>query len=80
MIEEDPEVKGALLERYGTTKRSDIAAVVFSDRDELASGHEHLASPRERDALEGPELGTAWHAPGGEHVDQLDPALQILAR
>jgi dephospho-CoA kinase len=29
-------VKGALLERYGTTKRSDIAAVVFSDRDELA--------------------------------------------
>ena len=36
LIEEDPEVKGALLERYGTTKRSDIAAVVFSDRDELA--------------------------------------------
>jgi dephospho-CoA kinase len=36
LIEDDPEVKGALLERYGTTKRSDIAAVVFSDRDELA--------------------------------------------
>jgi dephospho-CoA kinase len=36
LIEEDPEVKGALLERYGTTKRSDIAAVVFSNRDELA--------------------------------------------
>ena len=35
LIEEDPEVKGALLERYGTTKRSDIAAVVFSNRDEL---------------------------------------------
>ena len=29
-------MKGALLERYGTTKRSDIAEVVFSDRGELA--------------------------------------------
>jgi dephospho-CoA kinase len=36
LIEEDPEVKGALLERYGTTKRADIAAVVFADREELA--------------------------------------------
>jgi len=29
-------VKGALLDRYGTTKRSDIASIVFSDREELA--------------------------------------------
>jgi dephospho-CoA kinase len=29
-------VRGALLERFGTTKRSDIANVVFADRDELA--------------------------------------------
>ena len=36
MIEQDPEVQRALLERYGTTKRSDIAEVVFSDREELA--------------------------------------------
>jgi dephospho-CoA kinase len=36
LIEEDPEVTGALLERFGTTKRSDIAEVVFADRDQLA--------------------------------------------
>jgi dephospho-CoA kinase len=36
LIEEDPEVKGALLERFGTTKRSDIAAVVFAEREQLA--------------------------------------------
>src|SRR4051794_40744527 len=36
LIEDDSEVKRALLERYGTTKRADIAEVVFSDRDELA--------------------------------------------
>ena len=36
LIEEDPEVESALLERYGTTKRSDIASIVFADRDELA--------------------------------------------
>ena len=36
LIEEDPEVKGALLDRFGTTKRSDIAAVVFADREQLA--------------------------------------------
>jgi dephospho-CoA kinase len=29
-------VRGALLDRYGTTKRADIAAIVFSDRKELA--------------------------------------------
>ena len=36
LIEEDPEVEGALLERFGTTKRADIAAVVFADREQLA--------------------------------------------
>jgi dephospho-CoA kinase len=36
LIEEDPEVRGALLERFGTTRRSDIAAVVFADREALA--------------------------------------------
>jgi dephospho-CoA kinase len=36
LIEDDPEVKGALLDRFGTTKRSDIAAVVFADREQLA--------------------------------------------
>ena len=29
-------MKRALLDRYGTTKRADIAEVVFSDREELA--------------------------------------------
>jgi dephospho-CoA kinase len=36
LIEEDPEVQAALLERFGTTKRSDIAEVVFADREQLA--------------------------------------------
>src|SRR5262245_45222181 len=36
LIEDDPEVKGALLDRFGTTKRSDIAAVVFAEREQLA--------------------------------------------
>jgi dephospho-CoA kinase len=36
LIEEDPQVQAALLERFGTTRRSDIAEVVFSDREQLA--------------------------------------------
>ena len=36
MIEEDPEVQAALLERFGTTRRSDIAEVVFADQEQLA--------------------------------------------
>ena len=36
LIEEDPEVSTALLERFGTTRRSDIAGVVFADREQLA--------------------------------------------
>src|SRR5215471_5337399 len=35
LIEEDPEVRNALLERFGTTRRSDIASVVFADRAQL---------------------------------------------
>ena len=45
LIEEDPEVTAALLERYGTTKRSDIAEVVFADREQLA-WLEQLLHPR----------------------------------
>ena len=45
LIEDDPQVKRALLDRYGTTKRSDIAAVVFSNRDEL-TWLEGLLHPR----------------------------------
>jgi dephospho-CoA kinase len=36
LIEEDDEVRAALLERFGTTRRSDIAERVFADREELA--------------------------------------------
>lgn len=35
LIANDPEVRPALLERFGTTDRAKIAEVVFSDRDEL---------------------------------------------
>jgi dephospho-CoA kinase len=35
LIEEDPQVRAALLERFGTTKRADIAEVVFADREAL---------------------------------------------
>src|SRR5215212_7086221 len=36
LIEEDADVAAALLERFGTTKRADIAQVVFADREQLA--------------------------------------------
>jgi dephospho-CoA kinase len=36
LIEDDDEVRTALLERFGTTRRSDIAERVFGDREELA--------------------------------------------
>ena len=36
LIEDDEEVRRALLERFGTTNRSDIAQIVFANRDELA--------------------------------------------
>lgn len=35
LIENDAEVRAALVERFGTTNRSEIADVVFADRDEL---------------------------------------------
>jgi dephospho-CoA kinase len=35
LIEDDPEVRAALLDRFGTTRRSDIAEVVFADREAL---------------------------------------------
>ena len=50
LIEEDPEVKRALLERFGTTKRADIAAVVFADREQLALAR-GAAAPTRRHAL-----------------------------
>jgi dephospho-CoA kinase len=36
LIEDDDEVRTALLGRFGTTRRSDIAERVFADRNELA--------------------------------------------
>jgi dephospho-CoA kinase len=45
LIEEDPEVTAALLERFGTTKRADIAEVVFADREQL-TWLETLLHPR----------------------------------
>lgn len=36
LIENDAEVRAALLDRFGTTRRSEIAEIVFADRDKLA--------------------------------------------
>jgi len=36
LIESDEHVRSALLERFGTTRRSEIAEIVFRERDELA--------------------------------------------
>ena len=36
LIASDPEVQAALIERFGTTSRSEIARVVFADREQLA--------------------------------------------
>jgi dephospho-CoA kinase len=36
LIAENAEVQQALLERFGTTRRGDIAKVVFANREELA--------------------------------------------
>jgi dephospho-CoA kinase len=51
LIGEDPEVRAALSERFGTTDRSAIAAVVFADPAELA-WLEGLLHPRVRQAEE----------------------------
>jgi dephospho-CoA kinase len=49
MIAEDPEVRSALEQRWGTTDRARIAEIVFADREELA-WLEDLLHPRVRDA------------------------------
>jgi dephospho-CoA kinase len=36
LYRDDPEVRDALIERFGTTDRTAIARIVFHDRDELA--------------------------------------------
>lgn len=48
LIERDPEVRAALLERLGTTDRAEIARVVFADREQLR-WLEELLHPRVRD-------------------------------
>jgi dephospho-CoA kinase len=45
LIAEDPEVRAALLERFGTTERGEIGAVVFGDREQL-EWLERLLHPR----------------------------------
>ena len=49
LIAGDPEVRVALQERFGTTDRAEIAAVVFADGDQLA-WLESLLHPRVRRA------------------------------
>jgi dephospho-CoA kinase len=49
LIAEDPDVRAALEERFGTTDRARIGAIVFADRDELA-WLESLLHPRVRAA------------------------------
>jgi dephospho-CoA kinase len=51
LIFRDEEVRAALLERFGTTDRAAIAAVVFSDRDEL-DWLEALLHPRVKERHE----------------------------
>ena len=51
LIAEDPDVRAALEERFGTTDRPGIAAIVFSDPAELA-WLEALLHPRVRQAEE----------------------------
>src|SRR4051794_18332464 len=51
LIAEDPEVRAALEERFGTTDRARIGEIVFADRDELA-WLEGMLHPRVRRAEE----------------------------
>ena len=53
LIADDPDVRAALEERFGTTDRAEIAAIVFADRDQLA-WLEALLHPRVR------EVYLAW--------------------
>jgi dephospho-CoA kinase len=45
LIEQDPEVRAALSERFGTTDRGELARIVFADRAEL-DWLERLLHPR----------------------------------
>jgi len=51
LIAEDPDVRSALEERFGTTDRSEIAAIVFADPEELV-WLEALLHPRVQRAQE----------------------------
>ena len=51
LIAEDPEVRVALEQRFGTTERAAIASVVFADRAQL-DWLESLLHPRVRRAME----------------------------
>ena len=55
LYEQDEEVRAALIDRFGTTERAEIAKVVFADRAEL-DWLERLLHPRVRDRSE------AWFA------------------
>jgi dephospho-CoA kinase len=48
LIAADPDVRRALGERFGTTERGEIAAIVFADREQL-DWLERLLHPRVRD-------------------------------
>ncbi len=65
LIESDPEVRAALVERFGTTDRRRIGEIVFADRDELA-WLEALLHPRVRAAH------AAWLAGLGSDIAAIE--------
>jgi len=69
LIAEDEEVRSALQERFGTTDRTEIAAIVFEDRDEL-TWLEALLHPRARAAY------STWYA-GLAEADE-PPGLAVV--
>ena len=86
LIADDPEVRAALQERFGTTDRAGIAAVVFADPEQLA-WLEGLLHPRvrrvEEDWLAGLDTAVAvteiplLYEVGGE--DRFDAVVVITA-
>lgn len=86
LIENDPDVRAALLDRFGTTNRSEIADIVFADRDELLwlesllhprVIHEYLRWREEQDApLTATEVPLLFEA-GGE--DRFDVVVVVTA-
>ena len=86
LIADDPEVRAALEERFGTTDRAGIAAVVFADPEQLA-WLEGLLHPRvrrvEEDWLSGLDAAVAvteiplLYEVGGE--DRFDAVVVITA-